>query len=398
MAELPSLARKFLRIGLLERKRAKISVLLNLATSSFVTRPILCVGATMKTPQPAAYNHKNLAHKEYIAMLNRHRKLRMEQMEARQMMAGDVMARVVDGNLILDEAIGQAGRDNSVMISQVAPGTVRVAGGTLADGTMSKINGAASQDFTVPGNLVVRLGGGNDSFSCSGVAPPTFNDVNIDVAATAGFINSPDKDNVHLSYATIKGSVTVNTGADNDQVGMVGSSIAGNVSINTGAGADNVYLQNLTGTVGGAVDIQTFSSLAEKDADNVSLISDNVFGNINVRTGDGSDFFLIYNVTSHRDFNLDAGAGGDSLQLINVAALDNFFANLGDGNDNFSASNLFVNGVTKIDGGTGYDQLGTKDAFPTHAVKTNFESINGVPQGLTVNPNIPLNTNIYSVQ
>ncbi len=57
--ELPPLARKFLRIGLLDRKTAKISVLLNLATASFVTRPILCVGATMKTPQPTAYNHKN---------------------------------------------------------------------------------------------------------------------------------------------------------------------------------------------------------------------------------------------------------------------------------------------------------------------------------------------------
>ena len=96
--------------------------------------------------------------------------------------------------------------------------------------------------------------------------------------------------------------------------------------------------------------------------------------------------------------NLDAGADSDSLQLIDVAALDNFFTNLGDGNDNFSANNLFVIGVTKIDGGTGYDQMGTKDAFPTNAVKTGIESINGVPQGLTVNPNIPLNPTVFFVQ
>ena len=47
-------------------------------------------------------------------MLNRHRKLRMEQMEAREMMAGDVTASVVNGSLYLTEAAGQTNRDNAV--------------------------------------------------------------------------------------------------------------------------------------------------------------------------------------------------------------------------------------------------------------------------------------------
>ena len=94
----------------------------------------------------------------------------------------------------------------------------------------------------------------------------------------------------------------------------------------------------------------------------------------------GDDFVLLYNVTFHRDFNLDAGAGNDNVQMSNVAALDNFFANLGDGNDYFDADNLFANGATKIDGGTGIDSMHTTRAFPTNAVKTGIEWINGVAQ------------------
>src|SRR5262245_11902551 len=48
-----------------------------------------------------------------MIMAARFRTLRMEQMEARQMMAGDVTASVVNGNLILSEAAGQAGLENS---------------------------------------------------------------------------------------------------------------------------------------------------------------------------------------------------------------------------------------------------------------------------------------------
>ena len=79
-------------------------------------------------------------------MLNRHRKLRMEQMEAREMMAGDVTASVVNGSLYLTEAAGQTNRDNAVTISQISASHVRVTGNaTTTDHTFSKINGAASR-------------------------------------------------------------------------------------------------------------------------------------------------------------------------------------------------------------------------------------------------------------
>src|SRR3954469_19745627 len=96
-------------------------------------------------------------------MLSRYRKLNMEKMEAREMMAGDIGGYVLNNTLTLYEVYGQTGRDNSVVISQVAPGTVRVRGGVTADGTMSKINGALYQDFQVTGGLNIVFGGGNDT-------------------------------------------------------------------------------------------------------------------------------------------------------------------------------------------------------------------------------------------
>ena len=124
-------------------------------------------------------------------MSSRQRKLNMERMEAREMMAGDVTATVTGGTLYLTEAAGQAGRDNSVIVSQIAPGNIRVAGNaTTTDSSVSKINGnskvktpAAFQDFNVTGGLVVKFGGGSDLVVFDESAPPTFKDVNIDLAA-----------------------------------------------------------------------------------------------------------------------------------------------------------------------------------------------------------------------
>ncbi|HEY2839719.1 MAG TPA: hypothetical protein VGJ26_11240, partial [Pirellulales bacterium] len=113
------------------------------------------------------------------------RKLNIENLEIREMKAGDVAAAVVNGNLYLTEAAGQVGQDNAVQISQLANGKIRITGtGTLTDGSMSHVNGAASQDFTVPGSLFVNFGAGNDLVvigSEVGGTPPSFNQVDIEV-------------------------------------------------------------------------------------------------------------------------------------------------------------------------------------------------------------------------
>jgi hypothetical protein len=326
----------------------------------------------------------------------------MERMEAREMMAGDVIASVTNGTLYISEAPGQSARDNAVIISQIAPGKIRVSGNhTTTDGSLSLVmNGnskvktaAAFQDFNVTGGLSVTLGGGSDLVVFDQSAPPTFTNVNIDLAAPpivaapmtaggTGGVIAPDNDNLIMWAAKINGNLTVNTGVGNDWVYIANTPITGNVTINTGAGADTAQLENLPGTIGGSVDIQLYSSLAEKDADTAWLDHVYAYGNINVRAGDGADIIHLDNVTSYKDFNLDAGAGDDRLEVNDVCAVDNFFAKLGDGNDVANITDLYIiNKKAQIDAGNGNDSLNRTGAFPTAAQTTlsNFEWINGRP-------------------
>jgi len=86
-------------------------------------------------------------------MRRKNRQFCIEQLEARQMMAGDVAASVDRaGNLFLTEAVGQAGGDNGVLISQIDNTHIRVEGTASNGGAKSLINGAAFKDFTVVGH------------------------------------------------------------------------------------------------------------------------------------------------------------------------------------------------------------------------------------------------------
>jgi len=304
-------------------------------------------------------------------MLNRHRKLRMEQMEARQMMAGDVAAFVSNGNLFLNEFAGQAGLDNAVMISQIVPGTIRVHGvSPSAGGSASKINGATFKDFKVTGGLVVNFGGGNDSVTFTDIAPSSFKNVDLNLAApppvvskgatsvknaksgiTAALpLNLPDKDRVTISGATISGWLTINTGADDDSVNVANTTVGHSVS------------GDLTNPFG--------------------------VGGITINTGAGNDFIHLENLASNHDVIFDAGTGEDRAEVINVAVLDNFMAELGDGSDIMSVDGLYTGfqtsaDKTRISGGNGIDSLTTTGQFPTwNREITGWEYINGFRVGL----------------
>jgi hypothetical protein len=231
-----------------------------------------------------------------------------------------------------------------------------------------------------------------------GAAPPSFENVTLNMGApplviakttsltTDSIKTVPDKDNVMMWNANIRGSLTVNTGADNDWVFIANAKIGDNVgtdnvTINTGAGADTVQLKNLPGTINGAIDVTTYSSLSETDADVAWFEHVYASGYITARTGGGNDIIHLDNVTSYRDINLDFGTGDDTGEIKQVLAVDNFFANLGDGNDKLAINDLYGGtGKTSILGGAGYDSLTkTGTYFPTRNVdQSGWEVINGI--------------------
>lgn len=295
-------------------------------------------------------------------MFNRHRKLHIEQMEAREMMAGDVAGYVSNNTLYLYEAYGQAGRDNSVSISQIAPGTVRVKGGPAADGTISKVNGQLYTDFKVTGGLNIAFGGGNDDVTLAGVTPPSFHDVNVDLGAplttrttitTTSLVSvtPADRDRITVNGLRIPGWLTINTGADNDQVSV----------LNTSVGQSN--LKSGTANTGG----------------------------INVNTGLGDDTITFDGLRSNHDINIDAGAGQDKVEVLNGAVVDNFMAQLGDGDDVLTINNLNTTiqaGTTRILGGNGTDRITMSAYSPRSPELTGWEYINGNRVFATLSTNV----------
>jgi hypothetical protein len=272
-------------------------------------------------------------------MFNSSRHVRMERLEDRQLMAGDVAAAVVNGSLYLTEAAGQAGQDNRVLITALASGQIRVEG-TGAPGATSLVNGAASQDFTVPGSLYVNFGAGKDKVEFSalgGVAKFQNVGINVGVASATG---DADSDVVSLSHVETRGSLTIFTGASNDQVFVNFTTVGDGLGIDrmrvmTGAGGDVVHVRRDI-QIRGDAEFQTFDSAAEADSD-VLYFDNSVFvqKNLTAQLGGGADYFMAGDVSAPLGFsyslqvngslNLDAGDGDDQVLM---AAF-----NVGDGLD-----------------------------------------------------------------
>jgi hypothetical protein len=299
-------------------------------------------------------------------MFRSSKRFSMESLEARQMMAGDVAAFVMDGNLFITETTGQTGLDNGVRVSQLAGGMIRVEGvqANNADGTTSLVNGQAFQDFMIPGDLVVKLGAGNDRLHLGfdgGVGAPSFNNININMAAPEpvltqryaslmldpSIFNAPDDDQVFGWGFSTRGSVNIATGAGGDWVFM-GRSFIGDglgvdkLTINTGAGADSVSMKG-TNVLGG-VYITTYKNVAENDGDQVwfdsvfdssfNVIPAYVTGNIEIYMGGGADNFFVGDPLDENFFGLGFAmlgsmhlSTGDGNDLVNIAA-----AKFGDAN------------------------------------------------------------------
>lgn len=325
-------------------------------------------------------------------MTLKRRSLQVERLEARELMAGDIAASLVNGSLYVSEAAGQTGLDNSVMISQLPGGLIRVGGNSTSDGTFSRINGAAYQDFAVQGNLYVSFGGGSDLVviqpDANGNAP-SFGDVQINVARQQPLVaartldsviatpfNTPDKDNVIVWGLNVRGSMTVTTGDDNDWVFLGGTQIAGNLNVYSGAGADTVTLKSATNVYGNAY-VQTYGYVTENDADVVWLENMGIKGNLQAVLGGGNDLFHLSNGHVLKTLNLDAGTGDDSAEFLDGAVVDELFAQLGDGNDVLSADRFYGRAFHFL-GGAGSDNLKRTSAIYGQVVEqTGWECING---------------------
>ncbi len=311
-------------------------------------------------------------------MTSRNRKFRMEQLEARQMMAGDIHARVTNGDLIIEESSPSQSEANTVQVTQLANGNIRVAGGNNFDGGVSKVNGAAYQDFTVAGSLYVNLGSGSDLLVMGGTGPaPTFDQVIIDTSET-GAVASSDKDHVIVwDVSTI--NLYIETGAGNDRV-FVSNPTAGPwggeiFDILTGAGSDVVTVSNSPET--SIIHVWTGLS-TENDIDKVT-ISNVVADRLTVALGGGNDELSVTNAVVNGGFSIYADAGDDKVELKSVAVADALMARMGEGSDTLLLDYVDAETMTLLGEG-GIDCLKKTNTSHSQLSQSGWEWINGVRQ------------------
>ncbi len=302
----------------------------------------------------------------------------MEQLEGRDLMAGDVLAFVSNGHLNVVEASGEFGQGQSVAVSQLADGRLRVKGLASADGGTSLVNGRAFQDFRVTGDLKVSLGAGNDYVKL--IRNTAIRGISIDMSSTNATATA-DKDTVIVDGIRTDNNLSIKTGVGDDNVRVFDSQIGNgvgidNLIINTGAGRDaiNLFTTDRVLTVKGNVVINA-TDFNEADVDSVFLQTMTIHKNLAVNTGAGNDTVNMTDIFAGGDIVLSTAEGNDNVKLREVRSGDDFWVLLGEGNDVLETQYLRADELM-LDGGAGTDRLYESIPGPSNKItKLNFEPL-----------------------
>ncbi len=299
-------------------------------------------------------------------------RFRMETMEKREMMAGDVTASIQSGgHLYIGEAEFQSA--NAVQVSQLSSGMIRVQGIQNLDGTTTKVNGLPFKDFYVTGDLRVNLGAGNDKVVLASGA--NFKNVTLNMDQVGG---PADNDQVFVGAINTTGTMTVRTGGGNDFVSFNNSRIGNDANdyttINTGAGLDTVRIEGWS-SFRGNVGVMTYANASENESDYVDVIGAVAYGTLSLGTGGGNDVVNMTGVTMGDDLIVNTADGADTVRLREVQTIDDFYAYLGTGDDNLDLVYCRADHM-HLEGGTGTDRLTRSQDGPVNSMSTvSFEPL-----------------------
>jgi hypothetical protein len=319
---------------------------------------------------------------------NSPRRLGVESLEGRQLMAGNVLASV---NAAHDLVVTSDGNQHDLEIVQVTQNGQPVAGryfiaphqGTTLNGQSGgqffnnvthdiRVTLGGSSDrlnlhaengndfgFRVPNDLTINLGNGNNVLTID----------HIDVADDATIFSGSGADSVFFrGLVGFNGNINVDGGAND-------------LTIDTGNRFDNVKLQNF------AVKRDVNLRVGGTDAftDSVDLLFASIGRNLNVNTGAGGDLVSINEVGVNATATITTGGGlspandADSV-TVNKSQADQFFFNLGIGDDVMTMTDSFGRRAT-LNGGTNArdnDRLteNSSSGFTEQFLVVNFEHHN----------------------
>lgn len=246
---------------------------------------------------------------------NLRKSLAYEQLEAKQMLAGDVTVSVVGGNLLVkgDDAgnhiaISSGEAANSFVIRGLE-GTV-----VLMDGEAAPETGLVVEN--VRGVVNVRTGGGDDVVE---VSDATFRlalsietgdgDDIVLVGATSGADPEAAAESTDGANVSVRGALNVFTGIGNDTVRMADVRVGGFLNIATLAGDDTVVL--------GEADSPGAAALA---ASTLATASVRAGFAIDVALGDGTDNAQLNNVGAGGAVAVGGGGGADTIGINGARA------------------------------------------------------------------------------
>lgn len=292
---------------------------------------------------------------------NKSRKIGLESLEQRQLMAGDVIA-VLEGSLLTVEGDNL---DNQIVMTRTAVGDLVITGqtGTLVNGLPSVRFPAAQLNA-----VEVRMGDGNDTVTLRGLQ--VANDVNVNLGAGNDRLTSQA-----AAASTINGNMSVMGEAGNDVVQLAGITVREDLYIDGGLGTLNASINAAT------VD-KVMSIIADEADDIVSVVGSRVGLNVMIETKGGSDrvtltdsnaFALAINtdsngaigldqvtlnrVTTVEDIGIFTGAGNDIVRLTDVSSGKSIITSLDEGNDRLVATRVQAAEDAVFEGGAGFDTL-----------------------------------------
>lgn len=298
-----------------------------------------------------------------------HTRLRIERLENRMMLTGNVAAHVVAGSLVIrgDPSDNQiavvaganpgefviTGLNNTTINKDVVPVTLHATKGVRIDmrGGANTVNfGDAATPTSIAGGLSIRGGLNGNS-----VANQTFTVQNVQVGGSLAVFAGSGDDSITMDGSTAR-SVGVFTGSGVDTITITNVSATGRMSVFSGAGADTV---SISGPGGGVAAARSLFVFGGADTDTLTVQNVNVTGDMFVNTGAGAeDRPTLDSVTVGRNLFLKTGNGGDPVVVNSINVTGNAQFLLGAGNDTITLTGTnTIGGMFAFFGGAGNDAL-----------------------------------------
>jgi hypothetical protein len=308
-----------------------------------------------------------------MSKLQTTRRLSVESMESRQLMAGNVFANVIGGDLVLS---GDAA-SNGIEIRQLGVGKYQVIG-LIHGGVQTKVwlGGVAANSQVVGGvndDFQINLNAGDDYLVMSAAGLPAGS--RMLVPTDLNIHTNDGKDRAYINNVQVRDDAFIDLGNGDDYLSMFGTGVYGSpitpdndLAIHGGTGNDFVAVQ--------AAAIRDSLIVNLQEGNDIAYVSQVSVGNdALIYTGDGDDRVTAYRLSVRDDVVIDTGLGKDTVRLSYVTA-DRLYAHLGGGDgDYLLVGNTHVNSAS-LNGGLGLaDNLdfGAGNVFGAPPVISGFE-------------------------